>query len=77
MRRGGINKKEASYTGKNYGEDSRMSYILQLPSGVTGQTLEGAYAGKGYTVPGATGTQCVSFLKATIPALAGKRRKCG
>ena len=49
-----------------------MPYILELPSGVTGQTLEEAYAGKGYTVAGATGTQCVSFLKATIPALAGK-----
>ena len=49
-----------------------MPYTLQLPSGVTGQTLEEAYAGKGYTVPGANGTQCVSFLKATIPALAGK-----
>jgi len=49
-----------------------MPYILQLPSGVTGETLEQAYAGKGYTVPGATGTQCVSFLKATIPALANK-----
>ena len=52
-----------------------MPYILQLPSGATGQTLEQAYAGKGYTVPGATGTQCVSFLKATIPALAGKTTK--
>jgi len=49
-----------------------MSYILVLPSGVTGQTLEQAYAGKGYTVPGATGTQCVSFLKAAIAALSGK-----
>lgn len=49
-----------------------MSYILQLPAGVTGETLERAYAGIGYTVPGATGTQCVSFLKATIPALSGK-----
>jgi hypothetical protein len=49
-----------------------MPYILELPSGVTGQTLEQAYAGKGYTVPGATGTQCVSFLKATIPDLSGK-----
>jgi len=49
-----------------------MPYKLELPSGVTGQTLEQAYAGKGYTVPGANGTQCVSFLKATIPALAGK-----
>ena len=53
-------------------EDSCVPYILILPSGVTGQTLEEAYAGKGYVVPGATGTQCVSFLKATIPALAGK-----
>ena len=52
-----------------------MPYLLQLPSGVTGETLEQAYAGKGYTVPGATGTQCVSFLKATIPALSGKTTK--
>jgi hypothetical protein len=49
-----------------------MPYILELPAGVTGKTLEEQYAGKGYTVPGATGTQCVSFLKATIPALSGK-----
>lgn len=52
-----------------------MPYILELPSGATGKTLEGAYAGKGYTVPGATGTQCVSFLKAAIPALSGKTTK--
>ncbi len=49
-----------------------MPYILGLPSGVTGKTLEEAYAGKGYIVPGATGTQCVSFLKKTIPGLSGK-----
>ena len=49
-----------------------MPYLLQLPSGQTGQTLEEAYAGKGYTMPGVAGTQCVSFLKATIPALSGK-----
>lgn len=49
-----------------------MPYILQLPSGVTGQTLEEAYAGKGYIVPNVAGTQCVSFLKKTIPGLLGK-----
>jgi len=52
-----------------------MPYILELPTGVTGQTLEEVYAGKGYTVPGATGTQCVSFLKSTIPGLSGKTTK--
>ncbi len=52
-----------------------MPYILELPSEVTGETLEEAYAGKGYVVPGATGTQCVSFLKATIPGLSGRTTK--
>ena len=49
-----------------------MPYILELPSGQTGKTLEEAYAGKGYTMPDVSGTQCVSFLKATIPGLSGK-----
>jgi hypothetical protein len=52
-----------------------MPYLLELPAGQTGITLEQAYAGKAYTVPGATGTQCVSFLKAAIPALSGKTTK--
>ncbi len=52
-----------------------MPYLLELPDGQTGITLEQAYAGKGYTVPGANGTQCVSFLKAAIPALSGKTTK--
>jgi hypothetical protein len=52
-----------------------MPYLLELPDGQTGIALEQAYAGKGYTVPGATGTQCVSFLKAAIPALSDKTTK--
>jgi hypothetical protein len=40
-----------------------------------GKTLEEAYAGKGYVAPGVTGTQCVSFLKMTIPGLMGKTTK--
>jgi hypothetical protein len=52
-----------------------MPYILALPSGVTGQTLEQAYAGKGYVVPGATGTQCVSFLKR--PSLPSQEERQG